>query len=100
MSGEVVFTRGSQNCLAGRAPAPLTWDYVIRPSRKLPWELDIALSTCGNGHTCRMVSNVHTVAADGTITPSYQCPCCSFHVMAKFEGWDPNHVYEYDEEAP
>jgi len=29
----------------------------------------------------------HDVAADGTVTPSLDCPECSFHEHVKLEGW-------------
>ena len=82
--------------------APLTWDYAKRLRRKLPYERDMAMTTCGAGHTLRMSSDVHTIAADGTVTPSYVCTAagCSFHKWVRLVGWDPAHVFEYCPEDP
>ena len=86
----------------GIRPAPLTWDYAKRYRKHRIADDDLAISTCGDGHTCRIVSAVHAIAADGTLTPSYACPAkCSFHTNVRFVGWDPNHVFEYyDVDAP
>jgi hypothetical protein len=48
-----------------------------------------------------MVSDVHTIAADGTVTPSYVCVAtgCTFHEMVRLVGWDPGHVFEYCDES-
>jgi hypothetical protein len=80
---------------------PLSWDYAKRIRRKPPWDKDLALTTCGSGHTLRMVSDVHTIAADGTVTPSYVCVAtgCTFHEMVRLVGWDPEHVFEYCDES-
>ena len=80
---------------------PLTWDYAVRISRKPPWDNDMALCTCRNGHSTRMVSTVHTIAADGVVNPSYVCPVggCSFHEWVRLVGWNPAHVFEYSPEA-
>lgn len=77
----IVFRRADQ-CLPddGTLPPPCTWD-----------------TTCGYGHTARLNGRVHTVQADGTVTPSYVCPStgCTYHVYPwRLEGWNPNHVYE------
>ena len=71
------------------APPPRTWDY-LDPGPKA-WLNNLALATCANGHVCRIVSNVHTIAADGTLSPSYVCPGtgCSYHTMVRFVGWAP-----------
>lgn len=76
---------------------PLTWDYAKRLRRKMPYERDMAMTTCGNGHTLRMSADVHTIAPDGTVTPSYVCTVtgCTFHEWVRLIGWDPAHVYEY-----
>lgn len=85
----------------GILPPPLTWDYAPRVLRAdgsyvCQSDRDIALCTCGNGHTCRLVSTVHAVTADGTVSPSYVCPAtgCSFHQFVRLVDWDPGHVYE------
>lgn len=81
---------------------PLTWDYAKRLRRKLPYERDMAMTTCANGHTLRMSSDVHAIAADGTVWPSYVCAVsgCAFHEWVKLGGWDASHVFEYCEEEP
>jgi hypothetical protein len=82
--------------------APLTWDYAKRLRRKAPYDRDMAMTTCANGHTLRMSSDIHKIAPDGTVTPSYVCthPECSFHQMVRLIGWDPSHVFEYCQEDP
>ena len=88
----------------GVLPPKLTWDYATRYRKPdgLFWaesDQDIAMCTCGYGHTCRMTARVHAVAVDGTVTPSYVCPVtgCTFHVMVRLEEWDPVHKYEIKE---
>ena len=80
---------------------PLSWDYAKRIRRKPPWDKDLALTTCRSGHTLRMTGDVHTIAADGTVTPSYVCVAtgCTFHEMVRLVGWDPGHVFEYCDEG-
>lgn len=99
----VVFRRAHQKVPdCGEKPTPLTWDYAVRLIKAgghyaCQSDKDLALCTCEYGHTCRLASNVHTVDADGNVTPSYVCPVkgCTFHVAPwKLEGWDPSHVYE------
>lgn len=31
----------------------------------------------------------HSVAADGTVSPSVECQSCDWHVFARLEGWPP-----------
>lgn len=88
----------------GVLPPPRTWDYVTRYRRPdgsfwAQSDQDLALCTCGNRHTCRLSGNVHAVAADGTVTPSYVCPVtgCSFHEWVQLDGWDAAHVYKIKE---
>ena len=83
-------------------PVPLTWDYAVRLRRKPPWDKDLALCTCSNGHTTRMVANIHSVGPDGTVMPSYVCPVegCGYHEFVRLVGWDPNHVFEYCRDEP
>ncbi len=42
---------------------------------------------CGNGHIAGLED--HTIAADGTVSPSLDCPekGCDWHVMARLCGW-------------
>jgi hypothetical protein len=79
------------------AAPPATWDYALRPRRKPPWTSDLALCTCPKGHTFRLSGDVHSVAADGKVHPSYVCPAagCGFHEWVRLVGWDPGHVFEY-----
>lgn len=54
-------------------------------------EHDFAFATCGNGHTYRISSTVHEIAADGMLSPSYSCPStgCTYHVSGvRLAGWD------------
>jgi hypothetical protein len=84
------------------SPPPLTWDYAVRMRKAGGFcacqsDMDVALCTCGNGHTCRLTLANHQIAADGTVTPSYACPVtgCSYHVTGvRLVGWDPSHEYE------
>jgi DNA-directed RNA polymerase subunit RPC12/RpoP len=32
-------------------------------------------------------SKIHSIAEDGTLTPSMVCPHCPFHEWIKLEGW-------------
>ena len=96
-----VFKRGSQSVKDGARPAPMTWDYSIRYTkpggffacRSDKWLVD---ATCRNGHTCVLSLDVHRIADNGQIWPSYVCPVkgCTFHEFVLLEGWDANHVYE------
>jgi len=85
----------------GTLPPPCTWDYAPRWLKEDGFyacqsDKDLALCTCANQHTTRLVLTTHAVSADGTVTPSYVCPCqgCTFHEWVQLVGWDPNHVYE------
>jgi hypothetical protein len=52
----------------------------------------IALVKCpGCGIESTLSANTHTVATDGTVTPSYVCPHtpCTFHEWVKLDGWRP-----------
>lgn len=81
----------------GESGGPLTWRPVVWNDKEAAREwmsvnyLDTrALITCGFGHELRLTPNIHTVAADGTVQPSWVCtyPGCSFHVFIKLEGWN------------
>ena len=98
----VVFARADQRVPDnGRPPTAHTWDYATRLSKEggTAWACqsgqDLALCTCSRGHTTRLTGRVHTVAADGTVTPSYVCPVegCDFHQYVRLDGWDPHHVF-------
>jgi hypothetical protein len=89
---------------AGALPPKCSWDYAVRLLRRAEdgggyacqSDTDLALCTCGSGHTCRLSGRVHQVAPDGTVTPSYVCPVagCGFHVWIRLVGWDPDHTFE------
>lgn len=94
----IVFTRADQRLPnEGQLPPRCTWDYapkVCDDGTPLPkaWNDDLVYATCANGHTLRLVSTVHAIAADGSISPSYVCSVtgCTFHEHVRLEGWDPN----------
>lgn len=85
----------------GVLPPPCSWDYAPRLLKEdgvhyaCQSDKDLVLATCSNGHTCRLVSGAHSIAADGTISPSYVCPAkgCDFHRFVRLLDWDPAHVY-------
>jgi len=68
-------------------PPSLSWDYLTRGHL---FEHDLALITCVNGHTLRMVAEIHRVQEDGTVWPSWVCvhPGCSFHAFIRLVGWN------------
>lgn len=74
---------------------PRTWDYfyldAIDPEYRISiaYRHALALGTCSRGHTCMIVSTVHRIAPDGTLSPSYVCPVkgCDFHEFVRFVGW-------------
>jgi hypothetical protein len=71
---------------------PLTWRPVVpHPEQPKAFQGDLALCTCPNGHECRVSGNVHTVASDGAMSPSYVCPVdgCGFHEFTRLDGWTP-----------
>ena len=76
--------------LTWRKPIPFDYENIPKPL-KAQYLKDLALCTCAFGHECRMVSDVHTIAADGTVSPSYVCPVkgCTFHVHVRLDGWTP-----------
>jgi hypothetical protein len=47
----------------------------------------VGCGLCGKNQTL----TGHTIAADGTVTPSLQCsfPPCTWHVYVRLEGWQP-----------
>lgn len=75
----------------GDSGGPLTWRPVV-PHADRPRVIDsFAQATCANGHECLLSPDVHKIAADGTLHPSYVCPVpgCGFHVWARLEWWTP-----------
>jgi hypothetical protein len=82
-----------RNGIGKEQPPPMTWDYAYDdPQRTMPLSMKRALAwgTCPNGHSCTIVADVHSIAADGTLTPSYVCPVpeCGFHDWVRFYGWE------------
>jgi hypothetical protein len=69
--------------MVGRADdyRPLSWKGLQTPSGRN------ATLTCRNGHTCALTQ--HTIAPDGTVSPSLVCPelGCGFHEWVRLEGW-------------
>ncbi len=61
---------------------PLTWWPVLSDGRRS------AIIACSGGHAASITG--HDIKADGTVHPSVVCPHegCSWHVMARLEGWD------------
>lgn len=49
------------------------------------------LLSCANGHEGYLDPKQHTVAADGTVTPSAVCPVkgCTWHEFIRLGGWAP-----------
>lgn len=72
-------------------PPNRTWDYLDPQGKE--WLNNLALITCSNGHTCRIVSTVHRIGAQGALSPSYVCPIatCGYHAMVRFVGWNPDY---------
>jgi len=62
--------------------APLTWHFERDYRSRLA-----PVVVCSNGHESTMTT--HTVAADGTVSPSMVCPVegCQFHEYVQLEGW-------------
>lgn len=77
----------------GLGNKPLNMDDPSRGSAWDRWPYDhpgvIASSACPSGHLATISPKIHTISADGALSPSYVCPRkdCSFHDFVKFEGW-------------
>lgn len=73
------------------APVPLTWEYAIHPKNEYAhaYEDDLAFIVCDRGHRLRVSRKIHSIAADGTLDPSWVCRGigCSFHVYCQLVGW-------------
>ena len=69
---------------------PLTWRPVRMPDQSFS-----ATVVCKNGH--HGLIDEHTIAADGTVTPSVVCTgpdgkgeeTCGWHENVRLEGWSP-----------
>jgi hypothetical protein len=91
LSRGVVLKRASQRIPdEGHLPAPLTWDVAVKGPPGTFFDDDIALITCDHQHTLRMSGRIHSVAEDGTVTPSWVCRYygCTFHEHLRLEGWE------------
>lgn len=46
---------------------------------------------CPNGHVSLLSYEHHSIATDGTVSPSIVCPRngCDWHVMGRLDGWVP-----------
>jgi hypothetical protein len=64
-----------------------TWAPVKEEMRKM-WKAILRCPNCGFRASLR---NTHSIASDGTVTPSVVCPHegCTFHEMVKLEGYQP-----------
>ena len=84
MGDVVVFTfNPGDEPLKGTWRTPNEWQRSRRGEK--------ALITCRQcGEETAIVT--HTVASDGTVTPSLVCPIpdCTEHIMGRLEGWDPH----------
>lgn len=69
---------------------PNSWTPVRRSPQDLRAVIEprTALYTCPNGH--RGMVDVHTIADDGTLSPSVVCAAsgCTFHDYVRLEGWE------------
>ncbi len=65
---------------------PMTWRRCEGPP---PDRAPTALISCDQGHVCSLTN--HTIAADGTVTPSLVCPTdeCGWHVFLRLVDWEP-----------
>lgn len=74
---------------AGEGFAPGTWRFwVFGPARILG--AAVTCPQCRRGFSIgggQPFGSCHTVAADGTISPSVVCPGCGWHVHAQLAGW-------------
>lgn len=69
---------------------PLTWDYWRwGPPERLRLT---ALVTCDKGHTGTASPDIHTISAEGVLSPSWVCPYegCDWHEFAILDGWQPD----------
>jgi len=66
---------------------PLSWDYWL-------WGIGPFVKTvivcCDRGHVGTASPAIHSIAADGTLSPSWVCPFkgCTWHEFARLEGWE------------
>lgn len=72
---------------AGRLPA-LSWDYWLWGATE-PFTRT-AIVCCDKGHVGTANPTIHSISADGTLSPSWVCPFkgCTWHVFAQLVGWN------------
>ncbi len=92
----IAFKNGGPPIEWGKSVGPTggaaTWRRVVpHPDKPASFQQDIALVVCPRGHESVLSGSVHSVAADGTVRPSYVCPDknCPFHDFVQLEGWTP-----------
>ncbi len=63
------------------------WSPNLNP--RFPAHATISCPECGKAST--MSTRIHSVTADGTVTPSYVCPHtpCPFHKYVRLADWVP-----------
>jgi hypothetical protein len=67
------------------------WNVIANPRyRRNHW----CEFTCPFGHGATLAKNVHKIATDGTVSPSFVCPRatdegCTFHEFVRLLDWKP-----------
>ena len=68
---------------------PGPWWFAFRESRPngVSRRVPTMMGTCGHA----FVLTGHTIAPDGSVSPSVVCPYppCTFHQMVRLDGWEP-----------
>ena len=66
----------------------LVWDFFWLQPRKLWYPL--AITACSNGHLASVSPQIHLIAEDGSLSPSYVCPRkdCGFHEFVRLDSWN------------
>lgn len=65
---------------------PLSWDYWLWGTGPF---IKTALVSCDQGHVGTASPQIHSIADDGMLSPSWVCPHkgCTWHVFARLVGW-------------
>jgi hypothetical protein len=75
---------------------PTTVANYLTPGAWMRWTAEftngtriMAVLCCPNGHLGSISSEVHSIAPNGSVTPSYVCPRkgCTFHTFIVLDGW-------------
>lgn len=55
------------------------------------WSMDLAGAWVGCPHTCRTYSHIDNanIAANGDVTPEFDCPNCDFNEPITLVDWEP-----------